>query len=356
MTRSSTAITCGDVSARTCSGDIVTRQQWCAGGDGTGGDVLGQLDPGPQARRRDRSAAIHCSTWPRMSAAFHADRFAPSRDSTNSTAASRSSEPTLGEVNAACRTGSTVAESPEFVVPRSDHRRAVLRNDLVRTRLRPCSPVPCLPQLRAGLLARMGGPPLGLEPVDVPADLRSPGAEPSGKRREFDKLAGCRVEREPVLGQCRSEAGVGGHGRVPDAVDRLQVVPCADRVQATPLALSEHARVDLQMEMPVRVTRPSTCNAGSLLPRSAPPAPAPDDLAARPASSRAPATQPMICSAARPCAASRAADTSGYRAAASDHVFGPFTDTSTNRSAFASSRRRPLAAPVSTSYPATHRS
>ena len=35
-------------------------------------------------------SAIHCSTCPRMSAAFHADRFAPSRDTTSSTAASRS--------------------------------------------------------------------------------------------------------------------------------------------------------------------------------------------------------------------------------------------------------------------------
>ena len=63
------------------------------------------------------------------------------------------------------------------------------------------------------------------------------------------------------------------------------------------------------------------------------------------------ATQPMICSAARSCAASYAAATSGCSAAASDHVFGPFTVTSTNRTAFASARSRPRGVPVTGSWP-----
>ena len=44
----------------------------------------------------------------------------------------------------------------------------------------------------------------------------------------------------------------------------------------------------------------------------------------------------MISTAARSWAASYAAAISGCRLAASDHVFGPFTTTSTNRSPRAS--------------------
>ena len=50
----------------------------------------------------------------------------------------------------------------------------------------------------------------------------------------------------------------------------------------------------------------------------------------------------MICFAARSCAASSAAETSGFSAAASDQVFGPLIVTSTNRSPFASFRSRPF--------------
>jgi hypothetical protein len=49
-------------------------------------------------------------------------------------------------------------------------------------------------------------------------------------------------------------------------------------------------------------------------------------------------SQPRIFAAARSCAASYAAATSGCSAAAIDQVFEPFTTTSTNRTACASSR------------------
>ena len=64
----------------------------------------------------------------------------------------------------------------------------------------------------------------------------------------------------------------------------------------------------------------------------------------------------MICAAARSCAASYAAATSGCSSAASDQDFGPFTTTSTNRTACASARSRPRGSPVSGSSPATHAS
>ena len=75
---------------------VVALQQWRARGDGAGGEILGQL--GPDGRIDDEPVSvIRCSTWPRMSAAFHADRFAPNRDTTSSTAWSRLIEPTVGD-------------------------------------------------------------------------------------------------------------------------------------------------------------------------------------------------------------------------------------------------------------------
>jgi hypothetical protein len=63
--------------------------------EGTGGEVLGQLMPHGSVGIRP-VAAIHFSTSPRMSAPFHADRRAPRRVRTVSTAASRSRSPTRG--------------------------------------------------------------------------------------------------------------------------------------------------------------------------------------------------------------------------------------------------------------------
>jgi hypothetical protein len=64
----------------------------------------------------------------------------------------------------------------------------------------------------------------------------------------------------------------------------------------------------------------------------------------------------MISVAALSWAESYAAAISGRSASANDQVFGPLTTTSTNRSPCLSRRSRPFGAPVSTSYPATHRS
>ena len=62
-------------------GYVVAGQQRHAPRDGAGGQVLGQLAAYRRRRRRRRRAAMIRSTSPRMSAAFQADRRAPSRDS-----------------------------------------------------------------------------------------------------------------------------------------------------------------------------------------------------------------------------------------------------------------------------------
>ena len=54
----------------------------------------------------------------------------------------------------------------------------------------------------------------------------------------------------------RPEAWVGRNRGVPDPVDRLDRVPDPDRVQTPPGAGREHAGVDLQMKVPVRIPGP----------------------------------------------------------------------------------------------------
>jgi hypothetical protein len=102
----------------------------------------------------------------------------------------------------------------------------------------------------------MVGPPLGLVGVDVGLDLLRPGAERSRVRRQLNELAGLSVQCEPASRQRLSKPRIGHHRRVPDPVDRLQAVADADRVQPAPLAVDEHAGVDLEMQVPVRVAGP----------------------------------------------------------------------------------------------------
>jgi hypothetical protein len=52
------------------------------------------------------------------------------------------------------------------------------------------------------------------------------------------------------------ELGVGEDGGVADAVDRVQAVADPDRVQPPPPPLREHPRVDLQVQVPMRITGP----------------------------------------------------------------------------------------------------
>ena len=103
---------CSDVLGHARSGQQGPRRPGCPGSE-----VLGQLDP--HRRLGDQpGGGDPRSTSPRMSAAFHADRRAPSRASTISTAWSRSSAPGVGPVPTGSRgAGSLVAQGVQFLVP-----------------------------------------------------------------------------------------------------------------------------------------------------------------------------------------------------------------------------------------------
>jgi hypothetical protein len=233
-----------------------------------------------------------------------------------------------------------VAQVVELLVPVRNDLRAVGRHDLVGPGVLPCAPVPRLPDGRSRLLAGVRPTPLSLVAVDVAADLRGPLAELPHVGRQLRDLTGGRVHREADAGEGRPELRIGHHRGVPDAVERLDRVTDADRVQPTPDALREDPRVELQMQMTVWVP-----GAGSVVPHR-------DrlDLLHRHLH------QAMIWAAARSCAASYAAATSGCSAAAIDHVFGPLTVTSTNRTALSLASSLPRATPVTGSWPATQRS
>ena len=236
-------------------GHVVAVQQGRAGGDGPGGEVFGKLDPdrgvGDEPGLRDPVFDLTADVGGVPRRPPHAQPGHHQLDG-------------LVPVQRAHRRrrerhwsgGVAVAEPAQLLVPRCDHRRPVLGHHLVRAGLRPRPPVPRLPQPRPRLLTRMLGPPRGLEPLEVAADLRRPRAEPRYVRRQLDQLPRGGVEGEPALGQCPPEAGVGRHGGVADAVDRLQVVSRPDRVHAAPCAGGEHPGVDLQVQMPVRVAGP----------------------------------------------------------------------------------------------------
>ena len=208
------------------------------------------------------TAATIFSTSPRTSAAFHDDRRAPNRESTRSTTASRLRRP-IGVPNAS---PSLVTDrrwegwcEPQFVqllTPTGGQLGAVGGHDLVRSGLRPRPPVPPPAQPPAGLLTRVLGPPGGLVAVDVAADLRRPRTERTHERRELGDLTGLRVERVAVPRERVPEPGITHDRGVSDAVDGLDAVHHTHRMQAPPPAVREHPGVDLQVQMPVRITRP----------------------------------------------------------------------------------------------------
>ena len=102
----------------------------------------------------------------------------------------------------------------------------------------------------------MLGPPLGLEAVDVAPDLCRSRTERTDVRHQLGDLARRGIDRQTVCGQCRPERAIGGDRRMPDAVDRLDGVTEPDRVEATPGAGCVHARVDLEVQVTVRVAGP----------------------------------------------------------------------------------------------------
>jgi hypothetical protein len=98
--------------------------------------------------------------------------------------------------------------------------------------------------------------PGGLISVDVAADLAGSGTERTDVGDQLADLAGLGVEREAVRRERRPELWVGGDCGVSDAVDGLDRVADPDRMQGPPSAGGIDAGVDLEMQMPVRVTGP----------------------------------------------------------------------------------------------------
>ena len=241
-------------------GHVPPIQQRTACGDGSGGEVLDQLAPHHRVGHHVRSGddpldlAADVRGVPRR-----APRTQPGQGEVGD----------RGPVDPPHRRRSQrhlrhrwpEAEVMELLAPPRGELGAVLRDDLVGSGVCPRASVPRAPQRWAGFLAGVIGPPLGLVPVDVAADLRRSLAELTGVRRQLADLAGVGVEGVPVCGEARAEPGVTHHRRVPDPVDRLDAVHHADRVQTPPPTPGEDAGVDLQVKVTVRVTR-----AGGVVP------------------------------------------------------------------------------------------
>ena len=191
-----------------------------------------------------------------MSAAFHADRFAPSWEIDPVRRPVPVDPAHLGRFEHGGGGRVAVAQGAQLVVPTRHQLRAVGGDDLVRPRIGPRPPIPHLTQPRPRLLTRMLAPPLSLVPVDVAVDLTGPSAERPDVRRELLDLPSLGVQGEAACGEDRPELRVGGDRGVPDAVDRLDHVAHPHRVQAPPGAGGEDAGVDLEVQMPVRVTGP----------------------------------------------------------------------------------------------------
>jgi hypothetical protein len=86
----------------------------------------------------------------------------------------------------------------------------------------------------------------------MPGDLRRPSAESAhvvGKLQYFSS----RVEGIAVSSQRAPKLWVGDDRRVSDPVDRGEEVTHADGVQSAPCTGGEHAGIDLQVQMPMRI-------------------------------------------------------------------------------------------------------
>lgn len=103
-------------------------------------------------------------------------------------------------------------------------------------------------------MTRIRLPPAGLVAGQVGFDLCCALTERTRELAHLGQLT-VTVEGVAVDSEGVAEAGVGHYGGVPDPVQRVQTVAHPNRVQPVPAALSPYPRVDLQMQMPVRITR-----------------------------------------------------------------------------------------------------
>lgn len=105
----------------------------------------------------------------------------------------------------------------------------VLRGDLVRPSVGPGPDIPGPAQRRAGVFAGMRRGPLGLVPVQVPGDLRGPGAERPDMVGELPNFSSA-VQGEAVGGERGPELRVGSDRGMPDPVDGIERISNADGV------------------------------------------------------------------------------------------------------------------------------
>jgi hypothetical protein len=146
------------------------------------------------------------------------------------------------------------SEVAQLVVPPSNERGSIFGHDLVGSGLGPRPAVPGPAQLRTGFLAGMLGTPRGFVAVDVARDLRRSTAEGTDVRRQLADVS-VLSERVAVSRERGSELGVAPDGGMPDAIECLDAVDDADRVESAPAAIGEDAGVDLEVEVQVTGTR-----------------------------------------------------------------------------------------------------
>lgn len=125
-----------------------------------------------------------------MSAAFHADRFAPSRGQDHlgrdvAVDGADQSGPDTGHLMRLME-----AEVVQLLVPPRDQLRTRGGYDFVGTGVGPCTAVPRSAQFRPGLLAGMGGAPFGFVAANVASDLGGALAEGSRERAQLADFTG----------------------------------------------------------------------------------------------------------------------------------------------------------------------
>jgi len=240
----------------------VPRQQRHRGGGGAGGDVLGQL--GPHAGLGDHPGAgeqqldlpaqvglVPCRTGRGQPGQHLSRRLVPL-------------DPPHRQGNELDRPGGgLVAEPGQLVDPPLVRDLGRLQVSLARPVLGPGAGVPRPAQPRPRLAGGVARPPVSLVAVDLAGDLLGAFAERLDEPGQLNHLAGLRLEGEPMRRQRLPEGGVGHHRGVPDALHGADRVPHRHRVDPAPPPRGEHPRVDLQMDVPVRIPGP----AGEMLHR-----------------------------------------------------------------------------------------
>ena len=222
--------------------------------DSSRGQIFGQLDPhsgvsdDPLAGDELLDLAADVGGVPRRSL-----RAESRQDRGDGFVAVECARTRRGQSRGAC--GGAEPELVQLIDPPVCQRRAIGRDDLVGACLRPGPPVPGAQEVPARLSAGVGVTPRGLISLDVPSDLARSSRERSGETGQLIHLARLTVEGETAFGERLSKLRIAHHGRVADAVDRVDHVADADGVETSPLACGPDAGVHLQVEMTMWVAR-----------------------------------------------------------------------------------------------------